>query len=179
MKKNIFVLSISLGLLLSFTINTAVAQDEYHGLSVSIAVPSHHDNRVIDLHSPSAHFHVQISNKSKYAVNLWREWCSWGYFNLSFEVTNDAGKTWIVKKKDRPWTKNFPDFITLGSNQSIIYNVDFDPKFWESSPLLNSARSQKLIVRAIYESKESGDAKKNGVWSGKITSQARKYMVKH
>jgi hypothetical protein len=64
--------------------------------------------RSIELYT-SPNFYVVVTNTSESPVRLWREWCSWGYFNLSFVVTDERGKTTTVTKKPRGWDHNFPD----------------------------------------------------------------------
>src|SRR5689334_7045545 len=65
--------------------------------------------RSIELYQPGAHFHVTLTNKTKQPIRLWKEWCSWGYFNLSFEARGADGKVTRIHKRDRGWDKNFAD----------------------------------------------------------------------
>ena len=62
-------------------------------LAVRVVPTSYREEtgRAIQLYRPSQHFHVVVTNVSDESVRLWREWCSWGYFNLSFRVTDEEG----------------------------------------------------------------------------------------
>ena len=179
MKINLLLIKIVLLSTLTFHMTTWAAKAHDPGLSISVAVPVHLENRTIDLLAPNAHFHVLISNTSKIDLNLWREWCSWGYFNLSFEIIDDKGKSWIVKKRDRPWSKNFPDFATLASNQSLVLDVNFNPKIWLNLPPSSKSKSQIISMRVIYNSSESDQSKKLKIWSGKITSPSQEFIIKY
>src|SRR5689334_5393430 len=61
-----------------------------------------------------AHFHVILTNRSHQPQRIWTEGCSWGYYALSFELTDSAGKTWTVTKPlGKPWTINRPTFVIV------------------------------------------------------------------
>jgi hypothetical protein len=153
------------------------AQDDQSPFSVAIAVPTRFGKRSIELYRPEQHFHVVLTNISKHDVSVWREWCSWGYFNLSFEVTDSEGKTVVVKKKQRGWGKNYPDFATIDPNGNFVIDVTFDPEVWENPPLPEEGKSQTLSIRAIYESAECGEAKESKVWTGRAVSEKKEYTI--
>ncbi|MCP5424539.1 MAG: hypothetical protein H6970_05670 [Gammaproteobacteria bacterium] len=158
--------------------STASAQEVNHSdLSATIAVPLHDGSRMIDLYSPDNHFHVILSNHSDTVLHLWREWCSWGHYNLSFEITDEQGKTWIVSKQDKNWTKNFPDFLELSPAESLVFDVNFNPKIWKDSPISGASGSKKVVMRAIYRVEASDESKKAGVWTGEIASPAQEYVL--
>jgi hypothetical protein len=54
-------------------------------LAVRIVPTSYREKtgRAIELRRPSEHFYVVVTNVSGEPIRLWKEWCSWGYFNLS------------------------------------------------------------------------------------------------
>ena len=145
------------------------AQDEATSLSVSIAVPVRGKVRFIE----NGQFHVVVRNNSTHPVSFWREWCSWGYFNLSFEATDENGKTWTIKKKDRGWNKNYPDFCTVDANGDFVIDVTLKPDTWETPPQAEAGKSKTVTLRAIYQVGETEEAKKNGVWTGKVVSEAK------
>src|SRR5947208_270066 len=72
--------------------NRAAAPAEVAALTVRI-VPTDFDEtgRVIEMNRPSQHFYVVATNVSGQSIRLWREWCSWGYYNLTFQVTGREG----------------------------------------------------------------------------------------
>jgi hypothetical protein len=84
----------------------------------------------IHLSNPDDHFHVCITNISTSSIRLWKEWCSWGYFSLSFEVVLETGEGIHIHKKCGYWTYNSPDFIVLLPQEPMIFNVSFKNKIW-------------------------------------------------
>ena len=51
-------------------------------LSVQIASPARFGKRTLDLKAVP----VVVANGSAADLRVWREWCSWGWFQLSFEI---------------------------------------------------------------------------------------------
>lgn len=166
----------SLGLLLALTSGYTVAGVQ-SDLSLTIAVPIHNDQRTIQVGRQATRFHVIIENLSERQVNLWRERYSWGYFNLKFQITDKKGETWIARKKDKGWEKNFPSFVSVDPKDKIVIDVTFSPDIWEN--VLPPGTEQTTIVSmiAIYESEDSEDARKGGVWSGRLASDTREYIL--
>ncbi|WP_165227914.1 hypothetical protein [Aquisphaera insulae] len=126
-----------------------VGPDQEDALRIRIVPTSHREKggRAIELSGPSRHFHVVITNVSPRSVRLWKEWCSWGYFNLSFRVTDEAGASVQARKKDRGWDRNFPDFDIIPPGSHHVREVTFDPTTWEGSPL--PAENRHKVVRMM------------------------------
>ena len=148
-------------------------RDEHTPLSVSIAVPIRGKHRSIE----NAQFHVVVRNISTHNVNLWREWCSWGYFNLSFEVSDENGKTWLVNKKNRGWGKNYPDYCTVEPNGNLVIDVTLNPDTWENPPRPEAGKSLTVTLRALFQVAETEESKKHEVWTGKVVSEAKQYTL--
>jgi hypothetical protein len=131
----------------------------------------------IGLYLPSQYFYVVVTNASGELIRLWKEWCSWGYFNLSFEVTDEKGRSVAVKKLDRDWTRNFPswDIIPPGGHQ--VREVGFDPTTWENSPMPEAGRSRAVRMRAIYVIQPEAATKKHGIWTGRVSSPEDSYEL--
>jgi len=169
-------LLVSLGLLLTFA-SACAAKGELPNLSLMIAVPIHDGQRTIEVGRRATHFNVIIRNLSEHRVNLWREWCSWGYFNLSFRFTAENGTKWIAKKKEKDWEKNFPDFVAVDPRGELVIDVTFDPDIWDNVLPLDTGRSTTVSMVAIYQSENSDDTKERGVWSGRLVSDEREYKL--
>ncbi|MBI5724683.1 MAG: hypothetical protein HZA50_12040 [Planctomycetes bacterium] len=147
-------------------------------LSVRIVPGRFHLNGEAELYGGTKHFHVVITNTGTKPINLWREWCSWGYFNLSFEIIDENGTKTTVSKVDRDWSKNFPDFDTLPPGNHIIFEVDFlGDKIWKNPPLLPQGKTTKLKMKAVYSSHKSADAEKNLIWTGTVCSPEETYTI--
>jgi hypothetical protein len=133
--------------------------------------------RSITLWQPSSHFNVVVTNISDKPVRLWREWCSWGYFALSFVVTDEAGKAAVVKKSPRDWDKNYPDWTELAPGDSMVFEVTFAEGTWTNSPLPAKNASLKVRMKAAFEVREDGQSKKLNVWTGKVESPELSYTI--
>jgi len=96
---------------------------------------------------------------------------------LSFRLTDENGTTWIAKKKEKDWEKNFPDFVTVDSRGELVINVTFDPDIWDNVLPPDAGRSTTVSMVAIYESENSDDAKERGVRSGLLVSDEREYTL--
>lgn len=141
-------------------------------VSVGFAVPSSRGKHTVVLRGDGA-FHVVVENTSSQPVNLWREWCSWGWYNLSFEIIDDAGNATPLRKKMRAWTKNYPDSCTVAPGSYFVYTVDFDPKIWEKPPLPREGKHHTVKLRAVFGVRDDAEAREHGVWTGRVTSPVR------
>lgn len=123
---------------------------------------------MIDCATKGSSFYVVLTNTSGRDLSVWREWCSWGYNSLSFQVTLPGGKPFHVKKKPRGWKKNFPDPFVVKKGNHFVYSIRFD-NIWEGFP--EDWKNRKVKIKAVYEVKdEDGQAKRHKVWTGKIGS---------
>ena len=118
------------------------------------------------------HFQVIVRNISQHDVSIWKEWCSWGYFNLSFVLTDEYENVRIIKKRPREWDKNFPDFLILKADDVFAMNVIFDSETWENIPIQATDKFATTVdMIAVYEIDKTPESKKHGVWTGKIVSE--------
>ena len=148
-------------------------------ISIAVAVLAQNGERRIEYRDPTAHFHVIVSNASDKPKRIWREWCSWGYYGLTFEFTDEQGKKWVAKKKPQVWTRNFPDWWTLAAHESLVIDVYFgDLETWQDFPLPENG-SQTVTMQAIFDFKPDDEARKDGIWTGRIASKADKFTFYH
>lgn len=151
---------------------------QWPALSVRIVPDRAGDGgRSITLWRPSSRFSVVLTNLSDKPVRLWREWCSWGYFALSFVVNDDAGKATVVKKAGRGWDKNYPDWTQLDPGDSMVFEVTFGENTWENAPLPAPGKSLKVRMKAVYEVREDEESKKLNVWTGKVESPELAFTI--
>ena len=145
-------------------------------LAVAIAVPENHGHRAIILNRQDSHFHVVVTNVSDQPQNLWREWCSWGYFNLLFQVTDQNGEEFTVTKKMHEWTKNYPDFLVLGPGEHLVIDA-YPERDWDKFPLPATGKEKKVSIQAVYEIKPDDKTKESKIWTGRIASEKKEYTV--
>jgi hypothetical protein len=157
-------------------------------LSVSLVVPQDHgERRLTYLNSEwgrAAHFHVVVSNRSDKPQNIWKEeGCSWGYWALSFEFTDDTGKQWVVKKRGAAFPMNRPGHLILEPHENFVYEVYFaDTNIWEDFPRPDKGSKVLVSMRAIFEIRESTESAppgfpshpSRGVWTGRVVSEPRR-----
>ncbi len=148
-------------------------------LSVSLAIPRGGEQRSLEYYDRTSHFHVVISNLSNKPKRVWKEWCSWGYFALRFEVEDEAGRKWTVKKKDKGWTMNAPDWWVLEARESVVLDVFFaDQDIWAGFPRPDNG-SRTVLIRAVFEAEPDKYSRQYGIWTGQIVSEARKVKFTH
>ncbi len=170
----------ALAVLFLFVSNAYLAaQDDT--LSVTIAIPQHHNHRSLNT---TDHIHVLITNTSDEPIRLWSDRYSWGYSNLSFEIIDEGGMAvGKVSKKSRGWNKNFPDWLQIGPGESYVLNVDLfseqGRKIWDGvpKPIGVSAKPYLVKLRSVYEVKPDEQSRKIGVWTGKIKSSVGTYAI--
>ena len=149
-------------------------------LSASIAVPKLNEERRIDLKDDKSSFPIVIRNTSSSSQKVWTEWYSWGYYSLSFEVTDADGKKWEVRKKPSEWDKNIPQYWTLEPNDELVIPVFINDAIWDGLGFLKECDEYvcKIHVRmkAIYEVNADQESNKQNVWAGKIISSENEYV---
>jgi hypothetical protein len=170
---------LGVGLVAKLSDNQPAEPAQMATLAVRIVPTSNREKggRAIELYRSSQHFYVVVTNVSGESIRLWKEWCSWGYFNLSFQVTDEAGRSVEVRKQDRAWTKNFPDWEIIPPGGHHVREVTFDPTIWEGSPLPEANRHRAVRMRAIYEIRPEGATKEHRVWTGQVSSPEESYEL--
>ena len=167
---------------LALVITNAMAEDS--PIALYIAVPIHNGERRIEnieyiFQDNTAHFDVIVTNTSDKPQRIWREWCSWGYFGLTFEFKDENGKKWFAKKEGQDWTVNAPDWWTLEPHESLVIEVYFaDSKIWRGFPSPDNG-SQTVTMQAILEFKPDDIARQDSVWTGRVVSKAEKVIFDH
>lgn len=158
--------------LILFISNALAAPNPSDSLTLRIVPNSIADNgeRAIILTKPEWHFHVVVTNTSQEPVKLWQESCSWGYFNLSFESTDQGGKIVLIKKKAKGWNKDFPTWTVLAAGEQWVVDVAFDESTWQNPPLSAKGKGQAIKLKAVFEIAPEPEAQERNIWTGKITS---------
>lgn len=144
-------------------------------LKVSIAVPEHRGARSIVLDGPASHFHVVVRNVSTRPVTIWRRWCSFGYENLSFEYSTRDGKKGVAQVKRRISLQNVPDPLTLAPDEEKVIDVYFGTDEWQGFPLPAAGAVATVSLQAVFQITAGAATRKEGVWTGRITSPLRDY----
>lgn len=151
----------------------ALADDKLprEALSLEIALGKRAGQfRAIEYRDEHSHFPLVLRNLSDEPMRIWREWCSWGYFAASFIAIAADGTQVLVKKRQREWGKNTPDFEEIAPGESIVRDVYYASDEWLNFPrgMVNGGHDIKLT--AIFEIEADADAKRHRVWVGKTKS---------
>lgn len=127
------------------------------------------------------HFHVVLTNQTRRSLRLWKEWCSWGYFNLSFEVHDEDGRVTKMTKAPSGWDRNFPDWIILAPGDHFVIDVKLDESVWQGIPAPSAPKRPPVprVVRlkAIFEIRTDEEAVRNAVWTGRAASTEDSYNL--
>jgi hypothetical protein len=145
-------------------------------LAISIAIPADADGeRAIRYEKPM--FQVQVTNKFDREQRIWRDSNSWGYYALSFELTEANGKVTRIEKKPQGFTRNVPSYWTLPPHERRMLEVDFaETTTWSPVPFPQRGGGPvTYTMRAIFEIGETEESKKFNVWTGRIVSKPEKY----
>ena len=98
---------------------------------------------------------------------------------MSFEFTDQSGKEWVVKKKLRAWSKNYPDYVTLEPQESLVLDVYFaNAAIWDGFPYPAGAVGEPFTMAAVFEAKPDDSSRKYSVWTGRAVSKAQKYVFR-
>jgi hypothetical protein len=150
------------------------------------AVPQTEGKRgqVLDISRP---FHVILTNATNHNLVVWKDWCSWGYFNLSFEFKGKDGKIIKVEKDTRVgWTRNGPaEFVVLpGCAYTFTIDLLGSNTKWTNVLDLHGAMTMQAIYKNTNEAftgakpnpqnKFPADMQKlfDSAWIGQVKSQA-------
>jgi hypothetical protein len=120
-----------------------------------------------------------VLNRSDADLKVWRNWCSWGWFQPSLEFRNEKGKVVRVVRKDRPWDKNYPDFWTMAPGEPFVLSLNLtDSVVWKCDVPIESLKGKSLDVRAVFAAEPDEASKEDRVWTGRTASPWRTYDVR-
>ena len=140
-------------------------------LDVSLAPHRASDSSppVVALAAESPQLTVVLTNKDPHTLRLWKDSCSWGYRNLSFELI-EAGRRITVTRAERGFEKNVPAWDDLPSGGSLSTDVTLSAVEWRGLPVLKHGEQRMVRIRAIYQSEAGFDATTHHVWVGAARS---------
>jgi len=116
-------------------------------------------------------FYVVLTNESKKPQPVWEIWNSWGYQNVSFELTTTDGKKFIVSKRQQEFTMNFPSTFLIEPGEHQVYAIRLDES-WETHPTLPKLDEMRITLKAIYEVAPTSEAVQFKVWTGRLESRS-------
>ena len=117
---------------------------------------------------PLDKFYIVLHNISGKDQRVWRDWCPWGYDNLSLLAEVADGKTIPITVKPKAWDKAYPDAALVKKGKSYVFEIHLAGNVWQGAEKLPQTPF-KLTVR--YEVKDSPESKEKHVWVGKVSSE--------
>jgi hypothetical protein len=119
---------------------------------------------------PAPQLSVVIKNTSSASVRLWKDSCSFGYRTLSLDITDKAGKHFVVTRVERIWEKDFPAWDTLAPGATMSTELSITSKDWQGLPSLKAGERRAVRMHAVYHSAPEYQAQLNSVWVGSVAS---------
>jgi ankyrin repeat protein len=120
-------------------------------------------------------FPVVFTNRSDKPIRIWTERCRLGYETLSFRAEDESGQSSRMYQPARhssDWRDAPPQTVTIPAGGTFAWKVMpgsiWGERTWKGVPEPNTGKPVKLT--AVLEIKPTDAAKKNAVWTGRITS---------
>jgi hypothetical protein len=114
---------------------------------------------------------VVFRNVGTAPLRLWKDTCSWGYRNLSFEMSDAGGRRFTVSRVEVPWEKNVPTWDTLAPGASVSRDVTLNHGDWQGLPPLAPGEARRVSLRAVYRSSPDEQSRRHGIWVGSAQSE--------
>ncbi len=155
---------------------------EKDGLKVSIGS--------IELRPNDPHINVVLQNTSAKPINLFSEGNSWGYNNLTFEITKVDGKVLdkplIVARDYVPWRANMLSYQVIDPGEAIVREVRLQVpetngvirrNFYGNFPFPSQGTQSQITMRAVFGNDDSNSYKGKKHWTGRIASPFKSYNI--
>ncbi|WNJ17367.1 hypothetical protein [Pontibacter sp. G13] len=111
--------------------------------------------------------HAKLTNESRQPVRVWKDWNTWGYFNLKLFWIADGEQHPIERVSLKHWDGDFPDFWTLPPGESVILEVDLRTAKWTGFPDLYG-ESIEATLHGTYQNIADPLASEFDVWTGTL-----------
>ncbi len=112
-------------------------------------------------------FYVVLHNQSGKDLKVWRDWCPWGYNNLSLTAEQEGGRKVSITRVPNDWDQSYPDAALVKAGQCYVYEIRLAGKTWKGIEKI-SEKPFKLSV--TFKVQETAEAKQKKVWIGEVTS---------
>jgi ankyrin repeat protein len=128
-------------------------------------------------------FEVHLTNLSKQPVSVWDDLCEPGYWALSFQVQGTNGESYTVVKRKVPataWTNYPPKAVAVAPGEPYGRKVNLSDFFWGERAWFNPPEpntGEMLEVKAVFEFKDTDEARQQAVWTGRAESAALRLHV--
>ena len=109
---------------------------------------------------------VIIQNKTKAAINVWAEDCSWGWSNISLEV-KAGSKVLPINRAEINWKRNFPMPLKLLPGDICVREINLEDRTWSWNKVVDFCKeNQHASISAKLEIESDSSSKTENVWTG-------------
>lgn len=145
-------------------------------LLATVPQASGKDEQVLRL---SGTFQVILTNATAHDMQVWKEYCTWGYGNLSFKFTSLNGKTVVnVQRKPAYCPKNAPIGLIVKPGCPYIMTFNFASREWSGVDRLRGTMIMTTIYRSSHGAKPKPRTKYSDTaltrgkiaWQGEVRS---------
>ncbi|MEM7375420.1 MAG: hypothetical protein AAF587_42895 [Bacteroidota bacterium] len=114
--------------------------------------------------------HVLLINRSEDQQRIWKDWNTWGYFNLQLNWINN-NKTYAIRRQPpEVWDGDFPDFWVVEAGETLVLEIDLTSGQWDGFPDLYGDMIEARMT-ATYQNKPDPLAQEFDIWVGKLVSK--------
>jgi hypothetical protein len=114
-------------------------------------------------------FHVVLTNRTKTGHFVFERSNSWGFDAISFDMILPDGSKTRLAMRMQVFTVNAPSTYWIPPGGSQVYPIAFD-RDWSGLPEIPRSEALPVRLKAIYQIKDSPEARKQGVWMGSVES---------
>jgi hypothetical protein len=125
----------------------------------------------------NAPFALVLHNQTGAPISVWEEWCSWGWYSVSLDLTSPTGQKFKLTRGMRAWTMNGPSPFIIPPNQFYVWGVDLCDGTWEGVPTALFAPHSEWKMKARFHIDRSSEAKSMSVWTGTIESEVLEFKA--
>jgi len=100
-------------------------------------------------------FQVIVTNTDSSAQQFYENASSGGYSSISFEITDENGKSNVVRKKKDTDASSTVTSTYLNPQEKRVFGIRILEDTWENAYKLHKQGARKFKVRAIYDNNGS------------------------
>ena len=176
---------------------------EQNGLRISISSTrrAFSDDNTIELGTIDPTLLVVLQNTTGRPLNIWDQGCELGNYSLTLEIAKINGRVLpeplVVRRNGGTWFANGRFAETVDEREAIVRSVSLfmpddviknstvpvrqslEPLNWNyfGFPFPNSSAPVRLTMRAVFSNTVPTESKEKPIWTGKIASPWKDYLV--
>lgn len=122
------------------------------------------------------HLRVSITNLAKSEVTLWAPSVSWGWYGLTFALSEEHPSV-VIRRKPISFTLNVPLVETIKPGRTTYHEVNLADNFWSlPEEVKHKAGSFKISAKLKFDASDESIA--NGVLVGAWVSEPVRIEIK-